>query len=120
MTLTSKNILLIEESKGHNQSCYKKLEEEGFIISVQSSLEKALKTKNKPELIILNVKLNSQGNKNLIDKFKGQNIPVILCSEWGKDKMSFALWASNLKVVKAGDQNDLRWTIKEILGLYQR
>ena len=113
--MISKNILLIEDSNGHNQSCYKELEEEGFTISVQSSLENALKTENEPELIVPNLKLNSEGNKNLIEKFKGQNTPVILCSEWGKDKMSFSVWSSNVKVVKEGDQNDLKWTVKETL-----
>ena len=83
---------------------------------VESSVEEALKYKNKPKLIILNLKSNAKGNKNLIEKFKGQNIPVIFCAEWGKDKMSFPLWASDVKVVKAGDQNDLKWTIKETLG----
>ena len=114
--MTSKNILLIEDSKGHNQSCCKELEEEGFAISIQNSVEDALKIQNKPEIIILNLKLNSEGNKNLIEKFKKQNTPVILCSEWGKDKMIFPLWASKVKIVKAGDQNDLKWTIKETLG----
>ncbi len=113
--MTSKNILLIEDSSGHNQSCCKELEEEGFTISIQSSVENALKIENKSEIIILNLKLNSKGNKNLVEKFKEQNISVILCSEWGKDKMSFPLWASEVKVVKAGDQNDLKWTIKETL-----
>ena len=114
--MTSKNILLIEDSNCRNQSCYKELEKEDFNISVQRSIEDALKIKNKPELIILNIKSNSEGNKNLIEKFKGQNTPVIFCSEWGKDKMSFPLWASDVKVVKARDQNDLKWTIKEALG----
>ena len=110
--MTSKNILLIENSNGHNQSCCKELEEEGLTLSVQSSGEDALKTKNKPELIILNLKLKSEDSKNLIEKLKGQNTPIIVCSQWGKDKLSFLLWAS---AVKAGDQNDLKWTIKETL-----
>ena len=113
--MTSKNIILIDDPNSLNQSCYKELEEEGFIISAQSSLEDALKTKKKPELIILNLKLNNEGNKNIIEKFKDQNTRIILCSEWGKDKMSFPLWASEVKVVKTGDQNDLKWTIKETL-----
>ena len=113
--MTSRNILLIEDSNGHNQSCRKELEEEGFTISLLSSVEEALKIENKPEIIILNLKLSSEGNKNLLEKFKEQNTPVIICSEWGKDKMSFPLWASEWKVVKTGDQNDLKWTIKETL-----
>ena len=113
--MTSKNILLIEDSNGHNRSCRKELEEEGFNISLQSSAEEALKNENKSEIIIINLKLNSGANKNFLEKFKEQNTPFILCSEWGKDKMSFPLWASEVKVVKAGDQNDLKWTIKETL-----
>ena len=113
--MTSKNILLIEDFNDRKQSCGKELEEKGFTISVKNSVEDALKIKNKPEIIILNLKLNSEVNKNLIEKFKEQKTPVILCSEWGKDKMSFPLWASDMKVVKAGDQNDLKWAIKEIL-----
>ena len=113
--MTSKNILLIEDSSGHNQFCYKELEKENFVISVQSSIEDALKVENKPELFILSLKLKNEGNKNLIEKFEDQNIPVILCSEWGKDKMSFSVWSSNVKVVKEGDQNDLKWTVKETL-----
>ncbi len=113
--MTSKNILLIEDSNGHNQSCRKELEEEGFSISFQSSVEEALKIENKSEIIILNLKLNNEGNKILLEKFKEKNTPIIICSEWGKDKMSFPLWASEVKVVKAGDQNDLKWAIKETL-----
>ena len=56
-----------------------------------------------------------EGNKKIIEKFKDQNTRIILCSKWGKDKMSFPLWASEMKVVKAGDQNDLKWAIKETL-----
>ena len=113
--MTSKNILLIEDPNGHNHSYCKELEEEGFNISFQSSAEEALKIENKPEIIILNLKLNNEDNKKLVEKFKEQNTPVILCSEWGKDKMGFPLWASEVKVVKSGDQNDLKWTIKETL-----
>ena len=113
--MTPKNILLIEDSNDNNQFCCKELEEEGFSISFQSSVKEALKIENKSEIIILNLKLNSESNKNLLEKFKEQNTPVILCSEWGKDKMSFPLWASEVKVVKAGDQNDLKWAIKETL-----
>ena len=68
--MTSKNILLIEDSNGHNKSHHKELEEEGFTISFQSSAEEALKIENKTEIIVLNLKLNSEGSKNLLENFK--------------------------------------------------
>jgi hypothetical protein len=52
----------------------------------------------------------------LIEQFKAKNAPIILCSEWGKDKLSFPLWASDVTIVKSGDHRDLKLTVKEILG----
>ncbi len=73
---------------------------------------------NKPDLITLDLKLNGEDSINLIEKFKDKNekTPIILCSETGKDKQSFQVWASDAYVVKSEDFRDLRLTIKEILG----
>ncbi|MBC8283281.1 MAG: response regulator [Nitrospinae bacterium] len=114
--MTFKNILIVDDSNGQNQSCYQDLKSEGFEVSVLNSLEDALKGEHKPQLVILDLKLHGEDSFKLIEKFKTQNIPLILCSEWGKDKMSFPIWASHVKVVKSGDHRDLKLTIKEILG----
>ena len=113
--MTSKNILIVDDSNGNNHTYYKELENEGFSISILKSTEKELKGKSKPQLIIVNLKLNGEDNINLIKKFQIHNIPVIICSEWGKDKLSFQLWASDVTVVKSCDYRDLKLTIKEIL-----
>ena len=78
--------------------------------------EEAAKDGNKPQLVILNSKLNGESSIKFIELNKSQNTPTIICSEWGKDKMSFPIWASDLKVVKSGDYRDLKLTIQEILG----
>ncbi len=114
--MTSKNILIVADSNGQNQSCYKALEKEGFAISVLNSAVDALKDEFNPQLIILDLKLTGEENIQIIEKFKTKNTPIILCSEWGKDKMSFSIWASDVKVVKSGDYKDLKWTIKQTLG----
>lgn len=114
--MTSKNILIVEDPKDQDQSCYKELENDGFSITVLNSVEDALKCENNQQLIILDLKLNNEGDINLIEQFKTKNTPIILCSEWGKDKMSFPIWASDVKVVKSGDHQDLKWTIEQTLG----
>ena len=122
--MTSKNILIVDDSNGHNHTCYKELENEGFAISILNPKEKELKgagkvwieIKSKPQLIILNLKLNGEDNINLIKKFQIKNIPIIICLEWGKDKLSFPIWASDVNVVKSGDHKDLKFTIKEVLA----
>jgi DNA-binding NarL/FixJ family response regulator len=78
-------------------------------------VEDALKDTNKPKLVILDLKLNGDDSIKTIEKFKTKNAPIIVFSKWGKDKLSFQLWASNVAVVKSGDHRDLKLTIKEIL-----
>ena len=113
--MTSKNILIVDNSNGQNRPCYKELEDEVFVVTTFSSVEDALKDPNKPQLVILDLKLNGDGSIKTIEKFKTKNAPIIVCSEWGKDKLSFQLWASDVTVVKSDDHRDLKLTIKEVL-----
>ena len=113
--MTSKNILIVDDSNGQNRPCYKELEDGVIAVSTFSSVENALKDANKPQLVILDLKLNGDDSVKTIEKFKTKNAPIIVCSEWGKDKLSFQLWASDVRVVKSGDHRDLMLTIKEIL-----
>ena len=113
--MTSKNILIVDDSNGQNRPFYKELEDGVIAVSTFSSVENALKDANKPQLVILDLKLNGDDSVKTIEKFKTKNAPIIVCSEWGKDKLSFQLWASDVMIVKSGDQRDLKLTIKEIL-----
>ena len=113
--MTSKNILIVDDSNGQNRPGYKELEDEAFEVSTFSSVEDALKDTNKPQLVILDLKLNGDDSVKIIKKFKTKNAPIIVFSEWGKDKLSFQLWASDVTVVKSGDHRDLKLTIKEII-----
>ena len=113
--MTSKNILIVDDSNGQNRPCYNELEDGVITVSTFSSVENALKDTNKPQLVILDLKLNYDDSVKTIEKFKTKNAPIIVCSECGKDKLSFQLWTSDVTVVKLGDQRDLKLTIKEIL-----
>ena len=113
--MTSKNILIVDDSNGQNRHCYKDLEDEVFVVWTFSSVADALKDANKPQLVILDLKLKGDDSVKTIEKFKIKNAPIIVFSEWGKDKLSFQLWASDVTVVKSGDHRDLKLTIKEIL-----
>ena len=113
--MTSKNILIVDDSNGQNRQYYNELEDEVITFSTFSSVENALKEANKPQLVILDLKSNGDDSIKTIEKFKTKNVPIIVCSEWGKDKLSFQLWASDVRVVKSGDHRDLMLTIKEIL-----
>ena len=113
--MTSKNILIVDDSNGQNRPCYKELEGEVFAVSTFSSVKDALKDANKTQLVILDLKLHDDDSIKTIEKFKTKYAPIIFFSEWGKDKLSFQLWASDVSVVKSGDRRDLKLTIKEII-----
>jgi len=116
LILNSKRILIFDDLNSQHLSWYQELKNEGFTVSIISSVEDAAKDGNKPQLVILNSKLNGESSIKLIEKFKALNTPIVICSKWGKDKMSFPIWASDIKVVKSGDFRDLKLTIQEILG----
>jgi DNA-binding NtrC family response regulator len=113
--LTSKNILIVDDSNGQNWLYYKEIYRDTFAVSAYGSVEDALKDSNKPQLIILDLKFNGDDIVKIIEKFKTKNAPIIICSEWGKDKLSFQLWASNVTVLKSSDHREFKLTIKEIL-----
>ena len=116
MSINSKKILIVDAPNDQHTSLYQELKSEGFTVSIFSSLEDAEKGGYITELVIMNSILNGKSSIKFIELNKNQNIPTIICSEWGKDKMSFPIWASDLKVVKSGDYRDLKLTIQEILG----
>ena len=108
-------IFIVHDSNDPHPSWYEDLKNEGFKVIIFPSIED-IQMGDKPQIFILNSKLKGKESIKLIKKFKTQNIPTILCSEWGKDKMSFPIWASNMRVVKSGDYRDLKLTIQETLG----
>lgn len=84
--MTSKNILIVEDPKDQDQSCYKELENDGFSITVLNSVEDALKCENNQQLIILDLKLNNEGDINLIEQFKTKTLPSFFAQNGEKIK----------------------------------
>ena len=105
----------MHDSNDQHPPWYQELKNEGFTVSIFRSVEDATKAGYKPQIVIFNSKLNGETSIELLQKFKTQNTSIILCSEWGKDKMSFPIWAFDLRIVKSGDYRDLRLTIQEVL-----
>ena len=119
MILNSNKILIVHDSNDQPPSWCQKLKNEGFTVSIFRSVEDATKAGYKPQIVIFNSKLNGESSIKLIQKFKTQDASIILCSKWGKDKMSFPIWAFDLRVVKSGDYRDLRLTIQEVLEQFK-
>jgi DNA-binding response OmpR family regulator len=70
----------------------------------------------KPDLIIINHNVAQNGVREI---FQQPNpLPVILITDNGPEKQSFETWSSPAYIVKQGDWEQLKLTIKEVLNFF--
>ena len=113
--------ILVVDYEQNIRFLYKEeLEEDGYKVSVAATGTEALKCidKNLPNLIVLNIKMPGMDGIDLMRKIKDEkgDIPIILCSAYGRYKQDFRVWASDAYVVKSADLRELKLTIKEIFN----
>ena len=71
------------------------------------------------DLVVLDIKMPGMNGIEALNEIKNinKNLPVILCSAYGEFKQDFSSWASDGYVVKSADTNELKQTIKNLLGV---
>jgi len=115
-----KSILVIDDKQSIRFLYRKELEDNGYSVSVVATSEEAIEKldKNIPDLIILDIKLSGIDYIDIMRKVKDQkgDIPIVLCSAYGRYKQDFKTWASDAYVVKSADLRELKLTIKEIFN----
>jgi CheY-like chemotaxis protein len=115
-----KKILVVDDEQNIRFLYKEELEDLGYQVTVASTAEDAM-TKilaDKPDIITLDIKMPGMDGIEFMRKLKEEksDIPVILCSAYGRYKQDFRVWASDAYVVKSADLSELKLTIKEILG----
>ncbi len=114
-----KKVLVIDDEENIRLLYKAELEDAGYEVKVASTAQEAMDQINggKPDLITLDIKMPGMDGlefmRNLKEKYG--DIPVILCSAYGRYKQDFRVWASDAYVVKSADLRELKLTIKEIL-----
>ncbi|MBT3924015.1 MAG: response regulator [Nitrospina sp.] len=115
-----KSILVVDDEQNIRFLYKEELEDDGYKVSVAATGEEALKKLDKsiPDLIILDIKMPGMDGIEVMRKIKDEkgDIPIILCSAYGRYKQDFRAWASDAYVVKSADLRELKLTIKEILN----
>ena len=118
-----KTILVVDDEQNIRFLYKEELEEDGYQVLTATNGEEALQKLKKqvPDLIILDIKMPRMDGIELMRKIKDDNgdIPIILCSAYGRYKQDFRVWASDAYVVKSADLRELKLTIKEILNQRQ-
>ena len=115
-----KKVLVVDDEENIRFLYKEELEEAGYQVTVAATAEDAMeKIKlDKPDVITLDIKMPGMDGIEFMRILKEEksDIPVILCSAFGRFKQDFRVWASDAYVVKSADLRELKSTIKDILG----
>jgi len=115
-----KKVLVIDDEQNIRFLYKEELEEMGYRVIVAATAEEAMEKiqQDKPDIITLDIKMPGMDGIEFMKKLKEEksDIPVILCSAYGRYKQDFRVWASDAYVVKSADLRELKSTIKDVLG----
>ena len=114
------NKLLVVDDERNIRFLYKEeFQDEGYEVTVAASAEEAMEKirQIKPDIITLDIKMPGMDGIEFMRKLKEEksDIPVILCSAYGRYKQDFRVWASDAYVVKSADLTELKTVIKQVL-----
>ena len=113
-----KKILVVDDEQNIRFLYKEELEDDGYHVSVAATGEEALQKLDNQDLIILDIKISGMDGIEVMRKIKDEksDIPIILCSAYGRYKQDFKIWASDAYVVKSADLRELKLKIKEIFN----
>jgi DNA-binding response OmpR family regulator len=113
-------LLLVDDEEAIQMVYREEFEGDGYqVISAldgQSGLEK-FKNEN-PDLVILDIQMPGMNGVEVLRQMKMINplVPVILSSAYQEFKRDLGTWASDEYVVKSGNLDDLKETVRRLLN----
>ncbi len=116
---TVKKLLLVDDEEAIQMVYREEFEGDGYqVISAmdgQSGLDK-FKEEN-PDLVILDIQMPGLNGVEVLRQMKMLNpsVPVILSSAYQGFKRDLGTWASDEYVVKSGNLDDLKGTVRRLL-----
>jgi len=115
-----KKILVVDDEENIRLLYKEELEDHGYQVTVAATADEAMKKilEDKPDIITLDIKMPGMDGIEFMRKLKEErkDIPVILCSAYGRFKQDFRVWASDAYVVKFADLSELKQTLTAVLG----
>ena len=115
-----KKILLVDDEEAIQVIYREEFEEEGYtVVSARDGREGLERfEQDKPDLVILDIQMPGMNGIEVLRQMKMMNpkIPVILSSAYQEFKRDLGTWASEEYVVKSGNLEHLKDTVKKFLG----
>ncbi|UCE65747.1 MAG: response regulator [Candidatus Zixiibacteriota bacterium] len=114
------SILVVEDEK-HLLDLYRsEFEDVGYAVLPVATGRDAIASvrKQRPDLVILDIKLNDMEGLQVLDEIKAidKTIPVIINSAYSVYKSDFSSWMADDYIVKSSDTSILLNKVKEIIG----
>jgi two-component system response regulator (stage 0 sporulation protein F) len=114
-----KKILIVDDEEVIRMLYAEELEEEGYAVITTGTGHGLIELvgKEKPDLIILDIKMAEHDGLDLLQDIRKDfyNIPVILCSAYSSFKGDLKSIAADYYVVKSADLTELKQKIKMAL-----
>ncbi len=115
-----RKILLVDDEESIQIVYREEFEDEGYqVISAldgTSGLEKF--KEEEPDLVILDIQMPGMNGVEVLRQMKmlRPSVPVVLSSAYQEFKRDLGTWASDEYVVKSGNLDELKATVKRLLG----
>ncbi len=116
-----KKLLLIDDEEAIRMIYREEFESDGYQVVTaadgQSGLD--LFRVDQPDLVILDIQMPGINGVEVLRQMKMLNaeVPVILCSAYQEFKRDLGTWASDDYVVKSGNLDELKATVRRLLKL---
>ena len=115
-----KKILLVDDEESIQIVYREEFEDEGYqVISALDGVTGLEKFKEEePDLVILDIQMPGMNGVEVLRQMKmlKPSVPVILSSAYQEFKRDLVTWASDEYVVKSGNLDELKKTVRTLLG----
>ncbi|MDT8395836.1 MAG: response regulator [bacterium] len=115
-----RTVLVVDDEESIRFLYREELEDEGYRVITASDGEEALRKlrKEKPDLITLDIRMPGLDGIEVLQLIRemDKEIPVIMSTAYGEYRHNFNVWASDAYITKAANLDELKETIRRLLG----
>jgi len=112
-------LLIVDDDKNIQRLYKEELEDEGYEVIIADTGKDALEIfeKEKPDVVTLDILMPDIDGISLLRKMKElrPKTPIIMSTAYDY-RDDFAVWASEAYIVKSSDLDELKKTIKKLVG----